>query len=85
VAVFSNCGANPLPSILINYICDRVCGNEPVPWLDRSRDLRLKALAQEEIDETSAWHSASSAAAPHKHARWQGGSTAGPSRSQTWP
>ena len=51
VAVFSNRGANPLPSILTNYVCDRVCGNEPVPWFDRFRDLRRKALAQEEIDE----------------------------------
>ena len=30
---------------------DRVCGKEPVRWLERLRDLRRKALAQEEIDE----------------------------------
>jgi CubicO group peptidase (beta-lactamase class C family) len=51
VAVFCNRGDAPVPSILINYVLDRVCGKEPVPWLDRLRDLRRKALAQEEIDE----------------------------------
>jgi CubicO group peptidase (beta-lactamase class C family) len=51
VTVFSNRGANPVPSILINYISDRLLGKEPVPWLDRLRELRRKAVAQEEIDE----------------------------------
>jgi CubicO group peptidase (beta-lactamase class C family) len=51
VAVFSNLGGAPVPSILINHVFDRVCGNEPVPWLDRLRDLRRKALAQQEVDE----------------------------------
>jgi hypothetical protein len=39
------------PTILINHIFDRICGNEPVPWLDRLRDLRRKGLAQQEVDE----------------------------------
>ena len=51
VAVFCNRGGAPVPAILINHVLDRVCGKEPVPWLDRLRDLRRKALAQEEIDE----------------------------------
>jgi CubicO group peptidase (beta-lactamase class C family) len=51
VAVFCNLGGAPIPSILINYIIDRVSGKEPVPWLERLRDLRRKALAQQEIDE----------------------------------
>jgi CubicO group peptidase (beta-lactamase class C family) len=51
VAVFCNRGGAPVPGILINHVFDRVCGEEPVPWLDRLRDLRRKALAQEEIDE----------------------------------
>jgi CubicO group peptidase (beta-lactamase class C family) len=51
VAVFCNLGGAPIPSILINHVLDRVCGNEPVPWLDRLRELRRKALAQEEVDE----------------------------------
>jgi CubicO group peptidase (beta-lactamase class C family) len=51
VAVFCNRGGAPVPSILINHVLDRLCGNEPVPWLERLRDLRRKALAQEEIDE----------------------------------
>jgi len=51
VAVFCNGGGAPIPGILINHVLDRICGKEPVPWLDRLRDLRRKALAQEEIDE----------------------------------
>ncbi|WP_407155375.1 serine hydrolase [Bradyrhizobium sp. STM 3557] len=51
IAVFCNLGGAPVPSILINYLFDRICGKEPVPWLTRLRDLRRKALAQEEIDE----------------------------------
>jgi hypothetical protein len=31
VAVFCNRGDAPVPSILINYVLDRVCGKEPVP------------------------------------------------------
>ena len=51
VAVFCNRGGAPVPGILVNHVFDRVCGKEPAPWLDRLRDLRRKALAQEEIDE----------------------------------
>jgi CubicO group peptidase (beta-lactamase class C family) len=51
VAVFCNGGGAPVPGILTNYVLDRICGKEPLPWLDRLRDLRRKALAQEEIDE----------------------------------
>jgi CubicO group peptidase (beta-lactamase class C family) len=51
IAVFCNLGGAPVPSILINYLFDRICGKEPVPWLSRLRDLRRKALAQEELDE----------------------------------
>ena len=51
VAVFCNLGGAPVPGILINHVFDRVCGKEPVRWLDRLRDLRRKALAQEATDE----------------------------------
>jgi CubicO group peptidase (beta-lactamase class C family) len=51
IAVFCNVMGAPVPSILINYVFDRISGKEPVPWLERLRDLRSKALAQEEIDE----------------------------------
>ena len=46
VAVFTNTGGNPVPAILINRILDHACGNAPVPWLDRLRDMRRKTLAQ---------------------------------------
>ena len=51
MAVFCNVSGAPIPSILINYVFDRICGKEPVAWLGRLRDLRRKALAQAEIDE----------------------------------
>ncbi|MBY0321993.1 MAG: serine hydrolase [Reyranella sp.] len=51
VAVFTNCGGAPVHSILINHIFDRLCSHEPAPWLDRLRDLRRKALAQQATDE----------------------------------
>jgi CubicO group peptidase (beta-lactamase class C family) len=51
VAVFCNRVNAPVPGILINYVFDRLCGKEPAPWLDRLRDLRRKALAQQEVDE----------------------------------
>ncbi len=50
VAVFTNRDASPVPDILTNYVFDRVCGNEPVPWLERHRERRRKALAQVEVD-----------------------------------
>jgi hypothetical protein len=51
VAVFTNCGGAPVHGILINHVFDRLCGHEPAPWLDRLRDLRRKALAQQATDE----------------------------------
>ena len=51
VAVFCNGGGAPIPAILINCAMDRLSGKEPVPWLERLRDLRRKALAQQETDE----------------------------------
>lgn len=51
VAVFCNVTSAPIPAILINHVTDRLSGKEPVPWLDRLRDLRRKALAQQESDE----------------------------------
>jgi CubicO group peptidase (beta-lactamase class C family) len=50
VAVFTNRDASPVSDILTNYVFDRVCGKEPVPWLDRYRERRRKALAQVEVD-----------------------------------
>src|SRR5215472_2028386 len=50
VAVFTNRDPNPVAEILANHAFDRVCGNEPIPWLDRLRERRRKAVAQLEID-----------------------------------
>lgn len=48
VAVLTN--ANMAPEILANYVFDRACGKEPIPWLDRLREQRRKFLAQRDID-----------------------------------
>src|SRR5713226_7150179 len=50
VAVFTNRNPNPVPEMLANYVFDRVCGKEPIPWLDRLRERRRKALAQLDVD-----------------------------------
>jgi CubicO group peptidase (beta-lactamase class C family) len=50
VAVFTNRNPSAVPQILANHVFDRVCGKEPIPWLDRLREQRRKALAQIEID-----------------------------------
>jgi len=52
VAVLANTGMIPLfaPHILANYVFDRVCGNEPVPWLDRFRERRREFVAQQDLD-----------------------------------
>ena len=42
VAVFTNRDGSAVPDILANYVFDRVCGKEPVPWLDRFRERRRK-------------------------------------------
>jgi len=42
VAVFTNRDPNPVTEILANYIFDRVCGNEPIAWLDRLRERRRR-------------------------------------------
>jgi CubicO group peptidase (beta-lactamase class C family) len=50
VAVFTNRDPSPVPDILTNYVFDRACGNEPVPWLERHHERRRKAVAQFEVD-----------------------------------
>jgi CubicO group peptidase (beta-lactamase class C family) len=50
VAVFTNRNPSAVPEILANYVFDRVCGKEPIPWLDRYRELRRKSLAQLDVD-----------------------------------
>ncbi|MBV9377655.1 MAG: serine hydrolase, partial [Alphaproteobacteria bacterium] len=50
VAVFTNRSESAVPVILANYVFDRVCGKEPIPWLDRFRERRRKFVAQLEID-----------------------------------
>jgi CubicO group peptidase (beta-lactamase class C family) len=50
VAVFTNRDPSAVPEILANYVFDRVCGKEPIPWLDRYRELRRKALVQLDVD-----------------------------------
>ncbi len=51
IAVFTNTGANPIQGILINRVHDHISGKEPVPWLDRFRDMRRKTLAQVKSDD----------------------------------
>lgn len=52
VAVLANNGMVPLfaPHILANYVFDRVCDKEPVPWLDRFREWRRKFVARQDAD-----------------------------------
>jgi CubicO group peptidase (beta-lactamase class C family) len=50
VAVFTNRSQSMVPEILANYVFDRACGKEPIPWLDRYRELRRKFLAQLDVD-----------------------------------
>jgi len=50
VAVFTNRSQSVVPEILANYVFDRVCGKEPMPWLDRLRERRRKFVAQLEVD-----------------------------------
>jgi hypothetical protein len=56
VALLANNGMTPLfaPHILANYVFDRACGREPVPWLDRFRNWRRKILAQQDVDRQAA-------------------------------
>jgi hypothetical protein len=50
VAVFTNRDPSMVPEILANYVFDRVCGKEPIPWLDRLRERRRKFVAQLDVD-----------------------------------
>jgi CubicO group peptidase (beta-lactamase class C family) len=50
VAVFTNRDPSMVPEILANYVFDRVCGKEPIPWLDRHRERRRKFVAQLDVD-----------------------------------
>ena len=50
VAVFTNRHPSMVPEILANYVFDRVCGKEPIPWLDRLRERRRKFVAQLDVD-----------------------------------
>jgi CubicO group peptidase (beta-lactamase class C family) len=50
VAVFTNRNPTAVPEILANYVFDRVCGNEPIPWLDLYRERRRKLVAQLDVD-----------------------------------
>ena len=50
VAVFTNRNQSMVPEILANYVFDRTCGKEPIPWLDRLRARRRKFVAQLDVD-----------------------------------
>ena len=52
VAVLTNNAMVPIfaPHTFANYVFDRVCGKEPVPWLDRFRERRRKFVAQLDAD-----------------------------------
>src|SRR5262249_10844546 len=42
VAVFTNRDPSAVPEMLASYVFDRVCGKEPIAWLDRYRERRRK-------------------------------------------
>jgi len=50
VGVFTNCDGSAVPEIIANYVFDRACGKEPIPWLDRRREQRRKVVAQLDVD-----------------------------------
>jgi CubicO group peptidase (beta-lactamase class C family) len=50
VAVFTNRDPSPVTDIVTNFVLDRLCQKQPVPWLDRFRERRRKAVAQLEVD-----------------------------------
>jgi CubicO group peptidase (beta-lactamase class C family) len=50
VAVFTNRTQSMGPEIIANYVFDRVCGIEPISWLDRLRERRRKFVAQLDVD-----------------------------------
>src|SRR4029077_4861947 len=50
VAVFTNRSQSVVPEILANYVFDRACGKEPIPWLDRLRERRRQFVAQLDVD-----------------------------------
>jgi hypothetical protein len=50
VGVFTNRAQSMVPEILANYVFDRACGKEPIPWLDRLRERRRKFVAQLDVD-----------------------------------
>jgi CubicO group peptidase (beta-lactamase class C family) len=49
VAVFTNRTQSAVPDIL-DYVFDRACGKDPIPWLDRLRERRRKFVAQLDVD-----------------------------------
>jgi CubicO group peptidase (beta-lactamase class C family) len=46
VTVLTNRNASPVPDIVAWAAVDRLCGMEPVPWLDRHRERRRAFIAQ---------------------------------------
>jgi CubicO group peptidase (beta-lactamase class C family) len=50
IAVFTNRSQSAVAEIVANYVFDRVCGKEPIPWFDRYRERRRKVLAQRDVD-----------------------------------
>lgn len=68
VAVLANNGMVPVfaPHILANYVFDRVCGEAPVPWLDRFRERRRKLVAQHDVDRQARKASRRSATQPSR-------------------
>jgi CubicO group peptidase (beta-lactamase class C family) len=50
VAVFTNRDPSAVPQMLADHVFDRVCGKEPIPWLDRYRERYRKFLAQIDVD-----------------------------------
>jgi CubicO group peptidase (beta-lactamase class C family) len=66
VAVLANNGMVPVfaPHMFANYVFDRVCGEEPAPWLDRFREQRREWVAQQDVDRPAATSSPRPATQP---------------------
>jgi len=50
IVVLTNRDPSAVPLIVTYLVLDRLCGKEPVPWLERLRDLRRTAVAQMDTD-----------------------------------
>jgi hypothetical protein len=48
--ILTNRAPSPVTDIIAFAVFDRLCGKEPIPWLDRFRTRRREAIAQRTVD-----------------------------------